>query len=84
MNTPNPSDTQTDLSRVLEQITEITNASTEGDDIYRGEPECKDIILKILVLTVNTYEFTKHVDKIYGFKVEFKIGNTFLAREHIH
>lgn len=37
MNTPNPSDTQTDLSRVLAKITEIANASATGDYIYRGE-----------------------------------------------
>ena len=40
MNTPNKSNTQTDLSRVLEKITEIANASADGDYIYRGEPEC--------------------------------------------
>ena len=37
MNTSNTSDTQTDLSRVLEKITEIANASATGDYIYRGE-----------------------------------------------
>ncbi len=40
MNTPNPSDTQTDLSRVLEKITEIANASANGNYIYRGESKC--------------------------------------------
>lgn len=42
MNTPNPSDTQNDLSRVLEKITEIASASTKGDYIYiyRGESKC--------------------------------------------
>ena len=39
MSTPNPSDTQTDQSRVLEKIAEIVNASADGDYIYRGEPE---------------------------------------------
>ena len=42
MNTPNPSNTQTNLSRVLEKITEIANVSAEGDFIYRGEPKCHD------------------------------------------
>ena len=44
MNTPNPSDTQTDLSRVLEKITEIANASANGDYIYiyRGESKGHD------------------------------------------
>ena len=40
MNTLNTSDTQTDLSRVLEKITEIANASAKGDYIYRGESKC--------------------------------------------
>ena len=42
MNTPNTSNTQTNLSRVLEKITEIANASAQGDFIYRGEPKCHD------------------------------------------
>ena len=42
MNTPNRSDTQTDLSRVLEKIAEIANSSATGDYIYRGEPKCYD------------------------------------------
>ena len=42
MNTPNPLDTQTDLSRVLEKITEIATASAEGDYIYRGESKYHD------------------------------------------
>ena len=42
MNTPNKSNTQTDLSRVLAKITEIANASATGDYIYRGEPKCYD------------------------------------------
>ena len=37
MNTPNTSNTQTDLSSVLAKITEIANASATGDYIYRGE-----------------------------------------------
>ena len=43
MSTPNPPDTQTDLSRVLEKIAKIVNASADGDYIYRGEPKshCK-------------------------------------------
>ena len=40
MNTPNESNIQTGLSSVLEKITEIVNASDDGDYIYRGEPEC--------------------------------------------
>ena len=40
MNTPNTSDTQTDLSRVLEKIIEITTASANGNYIYRGESKC--------------------------------------------
>ena len=42
MNTPNPSDTQTDLSRVLEKITEIATASANGAYIYLGESKCHD------------------------------------------
>ena len=40
MNTPNESNTQTDLSRVREKIDEIVNASADDDYIYRGEKEC--------------------------------------------
>ena len=42
MNTPNSSDTQTDLKRVLKKITEIAEKSADGDYIYRGEPKCHD------------------------------------------
>ena len=42
MNTPNPSNTQTDLSRVLAKITEIATASAKGEYIYRGESESHD------------------------------------------
>ena len=44
MTPPSPSDTQTDLSRVLKKITEIADASDKGDYIYRGEPECYEKI----------------------------------------
>ena len=40
MNTENGSNTQADLSRVLEKITEIATASATGDYIYRGEQGC--------------------------------------------
>ena len=40
MNTPNGSNTQTDISRVLAKITEIAEKSATGSYIYRGEPEC--------------------------------------------
>ena len=40
MNTPNPSNTQTDLSRVLAKITEIAEKSANGNYIYRGESKC--------------------------------------------
>ena len=40
MNTPNASNTQTNLSPVLAKIAEIVNASAEGDYIYRGESKC--------------------------------------------
>ena len=42
MKTPNPSDEQTDLDRVLEKINEIAKESSDGDYIYRGEPEHYD------------------------------------------
>ena len=42
MNTPNSSDTQTDLKRVLEKITEIAEKSADGDYIYRGESKFHD------------------------------------------
>ena len=43
MNTPNGSNTQTVLNRVLEKISEIANASAGDDYIYRGESKhhCK-------------------------------------------
>ena len=44
MNTPNSSDTQTNLSRVLEKITEIAEKSADGDYIYRGESKCHDAV----------------------------------------
>ncbi|MDE0484524.1 MAG: tetratricopeptide repeat protein [Candidatus Poribacteria bacterium] len=34
------SDSQNDLSRVLEKIQEIVEISADGDYIFRGEPEC--------------------------------------------
>lgn len=34
------SDSQNELDRVLEKIQEIVKKSTDGDYIYRGEPEC--------------------------------------------
>ena len=34
--------TQTNLSRVLEKITEIAEKSADGDYIYRGESKCHD------------------------------------------
>ena len=37
MNTPNASNTQTDLSRVLAKIAEIAEKSADGDYVYRGE-----------------------------------------------
>ena len=40
MNTTNESNTPTDLSRVLEKITEIAEKSAKGDYIYRGEAKC--------------------------------------------
>ena len=40
MNTPNQSDSQSNLSRILEKIHEIVEKSADGDYIYRGEPEC--------------------------------------------
>ena len=42
MNTPNGSNTQNILKRVLEKIAEIVKKSADGDYIYRGEPECYD------------------------------------------
>ena len=42
MNTPNSSDTQTDLKRVLEKITEIAEKSADGDYVYRGESKFHD------------------------------------------
>ena len=34
------SDFQNELGRVLEKIQEIVEKSSDGDYIYRGEPEC--------------------------------------------
>ena len=42
MNTRNEYNTQTELSRVLEKITEIANASADGAYIYRGESKPHD------------------------------------------
>ena len=36
------SDSQNELSRVLQKICEIAEKSADGDYIYRGEPECYD------------------------------------------
>ena len=48
MNTPNISDIQTDLSRVLEKITEIAEKSADDDYIYRGEQECYEKVCSSL------------------------------------
>ena len=48
MNTPNISDTQTALSRVLEKITEIAEKSANGAYIYRGEQECYEKVCSSL------------------------------------
>ena len=42
MSTPNPFDTQTDLSRVLAKIAEIAGKAADGDYIYRGESKFHD------------------------------------------
>ena len=39
MNTRSQSDSQSNLSRILEKIHEIVEKSADGDYIYRGEPE---------------------------------------------
>ena len=39
MNTPNQSDSQSNLSRILEKICEIAEKSASGDCIFRGETE---------------------------------------------
>ena len=36
----NQSDSQNELSRILEKIDEIVKKSADGDYIYRGEAEC--------------------------------------------
>ena len=59
MNTQNGSNTQTDLSRVLEKITEITEKSANGDYIYRGEQECYDKI------SSNLYREYPHMEGIH-------------------
>ena len=48
MNTPNESNTQTDLARVLEKITEIAEKSAGDKYIYRGEHECYEKVCSSL------------------------------------
>ena len=48
MNTSNASNTQNNLRRVLEKITEIAEKSADGDYIYRGEPECYENVSSTL------------------------------------
>ena len=62
MSTPNPSDTQTDLSRVLEKIAEIATASAEGDYIYRGESETHDKVSSNLYREYEAAIETEHFD----------------------
>ena len=59
MKTPNPSDEQTDLDRVLEKINEIAKESFDGDYIYRGEPEHYDQVSSSL------YREFPEVDRIH-------------------
>ena len=40
MNNQKTNESQTDLNRILEIISEIGKKSENGDYIYRGEPEC--------------------------------------------
>ena len=62
MNTPNESNTQTDLNRVLEKITEIANASADGDYIYRGESKSHDEVSSNLYREYKDEIETEHFD----------------------
>ena len=62
MNTPNTPDTQTDLSRVLEKITEIATASANGAYIYRGESEIHDKVSSNLYREYEKDVETEHFD----------------------
>ena len=48
MNIPNPSDTQTNLTRALAKIAEIAEKSAEDNYIYRGEQECYEKVCSSL------------------------------------
>ena len=62
MNTPNPSDTQTDLSRVLAKVTEIATASANGNYIYRGESKCHKKVSSNLYREYEKYVEAEHFD----------------------
>ena len=62
MNTPNSSDTQTDLKRVLKKITEIAEKSADGDYIYRGESKCHDEVSSNLYREYKKDIETEHFD----------------------
>ena len=62
MNTQNTSDTQTDLSSVLEKIAEIAEKSDKSDYIYRGEPECYDKVSSTLYREYETDIEAEHFD----------------------
>lgn len=42
MNTPNQSNPQTELNKILEVIGKIVKISADGDYIFRGEPQCHE------------------------------------------
>ena len=62
MNTPNESNKQTNLSRVLEKITEIANVSADGDYIYRGESKSHDEVSSNLYREYKDDIETEHFD----------------------
>ena len=79
MNTPNESNKQTNLSRVLEKITEIADASADGDYIYRGESKSHDEV------SSNLYREYKDEIEAENFDIAV-VQNEILreAREYTH
>ena len=80
MNELDPSNTQSDsLSEVLEIIHEIVEKSSDGDCIYRGEPECYEKVSLSLYRQYTDIE-TEHFDIEIAQKEILKRGQRVYSR----
>ena len=77
MKTQNESNTQTDLNRVLEKITEIAKNSADADYIYRGEQECYEEVSSSL------YREYPHTDGIHFDIANFQKSSLEEAKAYI-